>query len=409
MLFSKEEALVTDQTLKYLIKAAAVEGTELRVEWGDGHASRFHAVWLRHQCSCAFCGTPVNAVRGIRLHHLPEDLSFGSVSGEDGDIVVRWRPEDHLSHYSAVWLRDNCYEEASRTARRPRPRLWDGSIGNRMPTFDVVTCEASEAERLAMLEAIHEYGFCKVENAPRSAAEASRLIAIVGPQRQSHYGTYTLSKKAAVDNVGDTTGALDPHCDETYRLSTVGITVFQVITPSTNGGHSTLVDGFEAVRLLRKAHPEDFDLLTKVPITGCRRDAAQNSAGNVKWYTAAMPAIRTDFDGAVCGVRLNERQIMPLDLPHDLVEPTYRALKRLYGFLYKPELRLTIPLSAGEGLIFDNQRVLHGRTAFEPEEPARSVLTSSVDIEEFHSAFRLLHEKVRGEPPPVLLRQGMVA
>jgi len=113
------------------------------------------------------------------------------------------------------------------------------------------------------------------------------------------------------------TVALDPHVDETYRLSTIGIIVFQVLRPSSNGGHSTLVDGFEAVRLLRESWPDDFELLTKLPITGERRDAAHNSGGQTKWYAASLPVIRLDFDGDVSGVRLNERQIAPLDLPDD--------------------------------------------------------------------------------------------
>ena len=108
-------------------------------------------------------------------------------------------------------------------------------------------------------------------------------------------------------------------------------------------------------------------------------------------------------------VTVIERQIMPLDLPGDLIEPAYLALKRLYRILYDPELRLTLELGAGEGLIFDNQRILHGRTGFTPEEPARSVLTSSVDIEEFHSSLRLLQANVRGVVSATRMRQGMVA
>ena len=239
--------------------------------------------------------------------------------------------------------------------------------------------------------------------------DKGELFGLIGPHRQSHYGTYTLSKKEAVDNVGDITDALDPHVDETYRLSTIGITVFQVLRPSSNGGHSTLVDGFEAVRRLREAWPADFELLTKVPITGERRDAAHNSGGQAKWYAATMPMIRVEFDGDVSGVRLNERQIAPLEVPDNLIEPCYRALRRIFDILYDPDMRLTFELKAGDGLIFDNQRVLHGRTAFEPEEPARSVLTSSVDLEEFHSSLRQLTESVRGVVPPLRLTQGMVA
>ena len=393
---------------KYRIRSLGAAEGQLRIEWEDGHVSCFHPIWLRHQCNCAACGTPVNAVRGLRLYHIPEDIAFDIDSHESQCVRLKWRNDGHRSRYGATWLRDHCYSDAERARRRHRPRLWDGRIHEAPPTADMCACEDSPKARLALLEAVRDYGFCKIGNAPTEAAEAARLINLIGPQRQSHYGIYKLSKKASVDNVGDISDPLDPHMDETYRLSAIGITVFQVLRPSSNGGHSTLVDGFEAVRRLKESHPEDFELLTRVPITGCRRDPAINSDGQVKWYSAALPVIRLDFDGELSGLRCNERQIMPLDLPGDLIEPTYRALKHLYEILYDPDLRVTFELAAGEGLIFDNQRVLHGRTGFTPEEPARAVLTSSVDIEEFHSSLRLLTEELRGRVPPVRLPQGMM-
>lgn len=393
----------------YRIDALAVDGGELRIDWSDGHTSRFHPMWLRHQCTCAACGTPVNAVRGLRLHHIPMEIAFRVEAHDERGVVLAWANDGHHSRYEADWLRDHCYSDTERRRRRHRPVLWDERIGNDPPYADMTACEDTAEQRLAMLERVRDYGFCRIGNAPIEAGQAGRLIGLVGPQRQSHYGTYTLSKKTAVDNVGDITDPLDPHMDETYRLSTVGITVFQVLRPSSDGGHSTLVDGFEAARRLREAYPEEFELLTRVPITGTRRDQARNSGGQVKWLSATMPVIRVDFDGEVSGLRCNERQIMPLDLPGHLIEPCYRALKRLYEIIYDPELRVTFALAAGEGLIFDNQRVLHGRTGFAPEEPGRSVLTSSVDIEEFHSSLRLLTERVRGPVPPMRLAQGMVA
>lgn len=399
---------MTETDPRHQIEHIESEDGNLRIDWADGHSSLFHAIWLRHQCECATCGTPVNAVRGIRLHHLEDRPEFTITSSESDAVELTWLADGHVSKYQADWLRGHCYSDAERTRRRHLPTFWDHRIGNDLPVADMVACERSPEARLGMLEAAHDLGFCKIVNAPTVQDEASRLIELVGPQRQSHYGTYTLTNKDRVDNVGDITDALPPHTDETYRLSTIGITVFQVLKPAKVGGHSTLVDGFEAVRRLRESYPDDFDLLTRVPITGVRRDTAFNSGGNEKWYAATMPAIRVDLDGDVTGVRLNERQIMPLSVSGDLVEPTYRAMRRLYQILYDPELLLTFDLKAGEGLIFDNQRVLHGRTAFEPCNPPRSVLTSSVDIEEFHSSLRMLTLQVRGEVPGVEMRQGMV-
>lgn len=394
---------------RYIIRSATLDGRQVAVDWADGHRSRFHPFWLRHQCGCAVCGTPLNAVRGVRLRHLPEDIAPERVESDEERVEIVWSQGGHLSAYPARWLREHCCSDAERARRKHRPVLWTDALQERAPRFDMEECARSDAARLAMLETVRDFGFCVIENAPTERDQASRLIELVGPQRVTHYGTYMLSEKKSVDNVGDITDALDPHCDETYRLSTIGITVFQVLRPSAKGGHSTLVDGFEAVRRLREQTPGDVDLLARVPIAGVRRDPARNSGGRSKWYAARLPAIRLDFDGEVSGVRLNERQIAPLDLPEELIEPVYGALRRLYAILYDRDLRLTFPLAAGQGLIFDNQRVLHGRTAFEHETSSRSVLTSSVDIEEFHSSLRQLGERARGSAAPLRLGQGMIA
>ncbi len=392
---------------RYEIGKSIVSDGGLRVEWVDGHQSRFHAIWLRHQCTCTFCGTPHNAVRGIRLHHISHDISIASAEVSGHSVKIAWSDDGHRSVYDARWLRDHCYSKQERQVRKHRPVLWDSSIGADPPVVSFKLASADPHARLAALNAVRDYGFCKIVDAPTEAGDASKLIELVGPQRQTHYGTYVLSGKKAVDNVGDTTAALDPHSDETYRLSTIGITVFQVLQPSATGGESTLVDGFEAVRRLREGWPEDFDLLTRVPITAHRIDTAHNSDGQERWYTSRMPVIKLDCDGDVSGVRLNERQIAPLEIDEDLVEPCYSALRRVLDILYDPDLRITFSLGRGEGLLFDNQRLLHGRTAFTQGSPARSVLTSSVNLEDFHSSLRLLQRQVGVDTISTVLCQGI--
>ncbi|MEM7426607.1 MAG: TauD/TfdA family dioxygenase [Pseudomonadota bacterium] len=391
---------------RYEISSSGIENRKLVLTWGDGHRSSFHPMWLRHQCECADCGTSLDAIRGVRLHHIPDDIAPLSAEATGNGVTIVWNGGGHVSTYSAKWLRDHCYSEDERALRRSRPVLWTGSLSP-VPTFDYGQMQSDPAVRLSMLKAVRDTGFCKVTGVPPEKAHASSFIELVGPQRQTHYGTYDLASKKSTDNVGDTSGPLDPHTDETYRLSSIGITVFQVMRPSSNGGASTLVDGFEAARRLREAAPDDFDLLTRLPITTQRLDRGANSGGQQRWFVARLPVIKLDFEGEIAGVRLNERQIAPLDIPAELIGPCYRALKKIFELVYEPELRLTFPLEAGEGLIFDNQRCLHGRTGYVPETPPRSVLTSSVDLEEFHSTLRTLEMATGKTGPQMLYAQGI--
>ena len=392
---------------RYQIKSAYIQNGTLDVHWADGHRSLFHPMWLRHQCECDQCGSSLNGVRSIRIHHIPEDIIPTEFSHTETEVNIVWPADSHRSSYHCHWLRNHCYSETERSARKHQPLLWDASIAESSPTADFEEARANPEVRLNLLQTVNNLGFCKITNAPTDASQSSQLIKLIGHQRQSHYGTYKLASKKAVDNVGDTTDALDPHIDETYRLSHVGITIFQVLHPSSNGGDSTLVDGFEAVRRLRESSPDDFELLTKLPITSHRYDEANSGDRDPRWYISKIPLIRLDSESNVCGVHFNERQIAPLDLPAEMIAPCYRALRKIFNILYAPDLRLTFKLKAGEGLVFNNQRILHGRTAFTAEQPPRSVLTSSVDIEEFYSSLRMLQVSLGHEGPQMAYSQGM--
>ena len=392
----------------YGIVNASIEDSQLTITWGDGHHSSYHPLWLRHQCECNVCGTPIDAVRGIRLLDIPSNIEPELRDSSNTDVHIQWMPDKHRSVYSAKWLRNHCYSDKERARRKHRPTLWDGSIVDALPTFDFNQVEIDQTEHLAMLESVRDYGFCRVINLSTEPGQSHRLIELIGTQRQTHFSTYNLSRKSSVDNVGDITSKLLPHVDETYRLSCIGITIFQVLQPSSNGGDSTLVDGFQAAHRMRKQWPEDFDLLTRVPIAAERLDLGANTDGQSRWYKARMPIIKLDSDNDISGVRINERQIAPLDIPADLIEPCYRALRRMFEILYDPKMIITLKLKAGDGLLFNNQRVLHGRTEFDAEEPARSVLTSSVDLDDFYSTMRILRRTLDTEDSSMAFNQGMV-
>ena len=400
--------VMAEQSAMYEIINASIEYSQLMITWGDGHHSSYHPLWLRHQCECNVCGTPIDAVRGIRLLDIPSNIEPELRDNSNNGIHIQWMPDKHRSVYSAKWLRNHCYSDKERARRKHRPTLWDGSIVDALPTFDFNQVEMDQTEHLAMLESVRDYGFCRVINLSTEPGQSHRLIELIGTQRQTHFSTYNLSRKSSVDNVGDITSKLPPHVDETYRLSSIGINIFQVLEPSSNGGDSTLVDGFQVAHKMKEKWLQDFDLLTRVPITAERFDLGSNTDGQSRWYKARMPVIKLDSDNDISGVRINERQIAPLDVPGNLIEPCYRALRRMFEILYDPKMIITLKLKAGDGLLFNNQRVLHGRTEFDAEEPARSVLTSSVDLDDFYSTMRILRRTLDTEDSSMAFNQGMV-
>ena len=74
--------------------------------------------------------------------------------------------------------------------------------------------------------------------------------------------------------------------------------------------------------------------------------------------------------------------------PHD-AERFYDALRSLMVIIYSIEETVQIRIDAGEMLIFNNHRLLHGHSVFDTAS-GRHVRSVHVDLDEFHSRLRVL-------------------
>ena len=54
---------------------------------------------------------------------------------------------------------------------------------------------------------------------------------------------------------------------------------------------------------------------------------------------------------------------------------------------------MILGLTPGQAIIYDNQRVLHGQTAFGPEGGRRHLRLCTIDRDQFHSRLRRLREQ----------------
>ena len=75
-------------------------------------------------------------------------------------------------------------------------------------------------------------------------------------------------------------------------------------------------------------------------------------------------------------------------------EPVYRALGAWADLLYDPRFQFSYLMAPGDLHVFDNHRVLHGRTAFNVGHGTRHLQQCAVDRDEFHSNFRMLAKRL---------------
>ena len=381
------------------------EGRRIVLHWGDGHASRFHALWLRHVCRCEACGTWESAIRPLRLTEIPEDIAAESaVLSDAGELEVVWANDSHRSRYAADWLRGHCPSAAERARRRFRPEPWGPEIASDLPQADYATAKGDEAARLDMLEALRDRGFVLVRGAPAEADATAEIAALAGPLRITNYGSvYDFRYKPDALVYGDLNVKLDPHTDEPYRQAPPSVTIFHFVRAAKTGGESILVDSFRIGRMLKEEDPEGFALLARERATFQRKLTEQQ-----RDFRMRAPIFSLDDEGEVAGFRLLDRGFAPLDLAEELVEPYYRAYRRLLTLLYDEANQLNIQVAAGEALFFNNQRVLHGRTAFDTDGD-RYMRTCHVELDEFHSNLRVLARRLGREGADLILPSGALS
>lgn len=143
-----------------------------------------------------------------------------------------------------------------------------------------------------------------------------------------------------------------------------------------SGGKSLLVDGFAAAKILQKEAPRYYDILSRKRI---RSHASGNNGISIQSFTG-YPVLSQDSDNGLYQIRWNSSDRATMD-NDELLEEWYEAAWKWCEILRRPEVEYWEQLRPGRPLsmffysnsrqgainkfkVFDNWRVLHGRSAF---------------------------------------------
>ena len=176
---------------------------------------------------------------------------------------------------------------------------------------------------------------------------------------------------------------------------------FQIVRPvaasqtltSPDGGDSLFADGIALAEHLRDTDSAGFALLAQTPVPFHYR------SDNADLY-AERPLIQLSCRGEVTAVHYNSRSIAPLlDVSPRAAAPFYAAYRRFATLLRDPRYQLKFRLAAGEIVVFDNQRILHGRTAFSSARHARHLRGCYLTRDSVYSESALLRREFHPEIP----------
>jgi alpha-ketoglutarate-dependent taurine dioxygenase len=369
---------------RFQIAALKFGDSLLEVTWQDNHCSRYPGIWLLEACNCELCGDTETAVRHTRLTQKPHRPEFDDCRYDAFSLDIDWG-DAHCSHYDLAWLRTMCLSSQASRERKFKPSLWGSEMGGRLPYFKYDEVRSSCESHQNFLESILNSGFAILRNVPAAREQTEAVTSLVGKLRLTNYEIYELESKPNPEIVADMAVPLAPHTDEPYRIDPPAITFFHVITQSENGGASTLIDSFRLVDALKQRNPAAFDTLNNVSARFHR------SLREGRMFEYQHPIIQTDSDGDITSVRLLDRALAPVDCALDRVEEFYTALRELLSLSYACDGLIEFKLHTGEMLVFNNQRLMHGRTAFNPANSKRHIRSCHVDLDEFYSRLRILY------------------
>ncbi|WP_181178499.1 TauD/TfdA family dioxygenase [Mesorhizobium sp. B4-1-3] len=380
------------------------EGPRIAVEFDDGSAGRLSMRWLRLACECEICGDTASGKRWLTPAEIPADVQAISIeisSGATMDVV--WQ-DGHVSRFAAGFLAAHAGQAAGLGAPRFRPDLWNSDLATRLRRFAFDAVVENDEALFQSLRALSDHGIAMLTGVPAEPEATLRVAGRYGPVRETSYGkVFDLISRPDARVAGETARAQIPHNDEPFRYSPPGFIFFHAIrTGAGSGGTSLMVDGFQVAEQTRRNRPELFDLLTRHGVTFHREHAGE------VFFSAEAHVISLDASGAVTGIRYNDRCLAPQTGSTDEIDGLIEALAELTRLICDPANQFQHQLQPGEVLVFDNQRVLHGRTEFDPTLAVRHLRSCNLDRDGVHSAFRTLARRFAPEEAEAVLYQGAI-
>jgi gamma-butyrobetaine dioxygenase len=364
------------------VRSATFDGRLVHVALDGGPSLALHPFWLRDACACERCRHPKTRQRLVEIADLPADVHpLGLGPDASGDLAVSWSPDAHGPHasvYPAAWLL------AHGVAAPPAsPRVaWDARLADAMPDLEHASLD-TPAGRRDFLDAFARLGLVRVRRAPLERGEVARTAARFGFVRDTNYGSiFDVASVPDATHLAYTDVALALHTDNPYRDPVPGIQLLHCLESSAQGGESVLVDGLALAQRLRAENPGAIEILATTPVPFRYRDATCD-------LRRVHPMIRLEAQGALAAIHFNDRSMEPLRLAPDAVDAFYAAFRALDALTRDPALRLGFRLEPGDLIVFDNERILHGREAFDGHTGRRLLQGCYADRDSFDSAWRI--------------------
>tara|TARA_B100001173_G_scaffold156277_1_gene135397 strand:- start:190 stop:1317 length:1128 start_codon:yes stop_codon:yes gene_type:complete len=361
------------------ISKVSANGSSLDILWNDGEKSNFNYLWLRDNCPTAH--DKDSRHRMFNILDVSTNINAKDFKiNDDGKLVIQWSEGNHTSYYDPNWLRKNCYTLKNKKKYISPYKLWNSSLQNDLSAISVEHDEiiSSDQGLIKWLEILHFKGIAIVKNTPVNKESAFPALNRISHTRETFFKTpFEVVNIPKPNNSAYSAHALKNHMDLPWFETPPGYQFLHCLTNSATGGDSSAVDGFAVADYLRKNEKEIFETLINVPLKFRDKDYTQES---IRGFHA--PAISLTKDSDYNDIRFSVATMDALDCHPDIMEKVYKAHHKFGNLLHDNKFQIKFRLNPGDIFSFNNRRVLHGRTAFDPNSGHRHLQGYYIDRDE---------------------------
>jgi gamma-butyrobetaine dioxygenase len=360
---------------------AELTETGLRVALPTGPAY-FNYYWLRDACPSTIDAQTRERVFDIAGLAQPPRARAARI--EAAELVVEWSGENHVTRLPLALL-----ESVAMTGHAPDPaalpqRLWYGDHYPHFARLAQADVLRSDDARARLARALIEDGIALVTDMPDSDEGLDALVTALGPLTATAEGLhFDVRLEIAPTNLAFTARALEMHTDMPGEDAAPGIQFLHCRANTVDGGRSLFLDGAAVAEAFAKTDPEGFALLAEHPIPFFYRHDGWDYRGHQR-------VIERDSRGRVTGVTISQHLQDMIDLPQQLLDTYYPAFCRFLRMLQEDRFLCRFRLNAGECIVFDNHRIVHGREAYSAESGTRHLRGCYTDRGALRSTYRVL-------------------
>ena len=272
-----------------------------------------------------------------------------------------------------------------------------------MPDVQFKDTETDEGMRECLTN-LYKYGFAMVRNVPVEEGKITEMADRISYVKETSYGVLfdVRSEPDPKAHLAFSGRKLDAHTDMNYRENSPGVQMLHCLKASGSGGMSFFVDGFKLANWLRKEHPAAFHILSTVEVPFGIETSEQSYLQRHQVLCPSEEYQRVMYDTPeaqsealknaplVSEVHINNRTMQPLPIANNMVVPFYSAYQTIYKKMREDSSEIRFQMQPGDLVIFNNRRILHGRTGFDPTTGPRHLQGCYVDYDEFQAKLSAL-------------------